>query len=75
MTEGTLVMKSETTDSGTEVAITFGEYEKVVGAVASIRATGNIVALKVTIGTNIVTVWPASTVGSAGKYDVVADCI
>ena len=70
-----LAMVSEDANAGTEVAITFGEYEKVLGAVVGLRAPDNTVALKVEIATNVVTVTPASTVGAAGVYDVVADCI
>jgi primosomal protein N' len=70
-------MVSKATNAGSGVAVTFGEYEKVVGAVAGLNHTTNKVALKVTIATNIVTVTPASTVGTDadGVYDVIADCI
>lgn len=71
----TLSMKSKATNTATGVAITFGNFQKVVGAVATVRA-GNAVAVVVTISTNIVTVTPAADAGgTTGFYDVVADCI
>lgn len=73
----TLAMKSAAVVHVTNaIAVTFGDYQKVTGAVVGLRAVTNAVATKITIATNVVTVTPVSTLGAvAGYYDVIADCI
>lgn len=70
----TLSLKSAATNGASAVTVTFGNYQKVVGAVVCVRAVTTAVATKFTIATNVVTVTPAADPG-AGFYDVVADCI
>ena len=70
-----LTMVSKAIDGVNAVAITLGEYEKVLGAHATpAGASANAVALKVEIATNVVTVTPVGDAGT-GTYYALADCI
>lgn len=71
----TLTMVSAAINADSAVTVTFGDYEKVTGAVVGLRSNiATAVATKISIATNVVTVTPAATAGT-GFYDVIADCI